>query len=80
MKTTLLASVLYLALTTSALPELRIEKRNKHGARPVYRHIKRQNAIGTNVYDILTYSTGGAYYANSESLLPIQALRRTLLT
>ena len=27
---------------------------------------KRQNAVGTTVYDIVTYSTGGAYYANSE--------------
>lgn len=67
MKTYLAAEIL-LATATYALPELSIAKRHKHGARPV--HVKRQGTVGTTVYDIITYSTGGAYYANSTFLFP----------
>ncbi len=64
MRSTLVACELLLASAAVALPEISIAKRRKHGALPVMK--KRQNAVGTTVYDIVTYSTGGAYYANSE--------------
>ena len=57
------------------LPEVAISKRDKHngGATNIYRrsipaHIeKRQGTVSTNIFDLLAWSNGGAYYANSES-------------
>lgn len=68
--TQLACELLLLASTTYALPELQIAKRHKHGARPILQ--KRQSAIGTNVYDVLTWTTGGAYYANITVGTPAQ--------
>jgi hypothetical protein len=63
MRSTSIACEFLLASTAYALPEISIAKRHKHGAKPVLK--KRQGTLETTVYDILTYSTGGAYYANS---------------
>ena len=70
MRSTFIACELLLASAALALPEIPIAKRNKHGARPVKEKRsglkKRQDGTLTmTVFDILTYSTGGAYYANS---------------
>ncbi|KAK3723628.1 hypothetical protein LTR37_001509 [Vermiconidia calcicola] len=68
MKPTLITCELLLATAALALPEIRIGKKHKHKnspARPVYG--KRQvtdGTLDTTVYDIITYSIGGAYYAN----------------
>ena len=67
MRSTLVAcELLLVSAACAALPEIAIAKRHKHGAKPVLK--KRQGgSLETTVYDILTYSTGGAYYANSAS-------------
>lgn len=66
-----LAAPLLLAGAVHALPELSIAKRGDEGDvsgnLPRRGLVKRQGTVETNVYDILTYSTGGAYYANGES-------------
>ncbi|KAK5173312.1 uncharacterized protein LTR77_001993 [Saxophila tyrrhenica] len=62
--TTTLTTTLLVATTVTALPELSIAKRHKHGARPVLQKRQDDEIVGTTVYDIITYSTGGAYYAN----------------
>ncbi|KAK4539508.1 hypothetical protein LTR36_010853 [Oleoguttula mirabilis] len=61
-----LAAPLLLAASAHALPELSISKRDaKLATSNVARGlVKRGGTVGTNVFDILTYSTGGAYYAN----------------
>jgi hypothetical protein len=64
MRASLLACAPLLASAAFALPEILIAKKHKHGAKPVLR--KRQGTVETNVFDIITYSTGGAYYANSK--------------
>ena len=61
MKAWLAAEVL-LATSVFALPEIPIAK--QHKGRGAHRIRKRQT-VGTNVFDIITYRIGGAYYANS---------------
>jgi hypothetical protein len=56
-----------------ALPEIAISKHRHADVNPA-RLRRRQNAdsggtVETNSYDILTWSAGGAYYANGESLV-----------
>lgn len=72
-----LPASLLLATYAAALPEIPVDKhRNRDRAldddTPM---LMRRDALGrrqdddgvtTNVYDIITYSAGGAYYANSE--------------
>jgi len=70
-----LAQLLLLSSAVHALPELAITKK-RHADVNLARLRKRQNegntggthggTVGTNVYDVLTWSTGGAYYANGE--------------
>lgn len=55
-----------LAIGVHALPKLSISKRDtnlqsSHIARGL---IERDNTVGTNMYDVLTWTTGGEYYAN----------------
>ena len=57
-----IAAELLLATATYALPEISIGK--KHRA---LRPLTKRQTVGTSVYNIETYSFGGAYYANSES-------------
>lgn len=59
-----IAAELLFASAVVGLPEIQIAKKHHH--REAHRVRKRQT-IGTNVYDIITYSIGGAYYANSAS-------------
>lgn len=72
-----LAAGLLLAASACALPEIPVnKKRNRDRARDdATAKLMRRAALGrrqdddgvtTNVYDIITYSAGGAYYANSE--------------
>jgi len=64
----LLASFAY------ALPEISLNKKSNHGANDDLAKLLRraldrrqdEDGVTTNVYDIITYSAGGAYYANSE--------------
>ena len=56
-----IAAELLLATATYALPEISIAKKHRHGVKPI---TKRQT-VGTTIFNIITYSTGGAYYANS---------------
>lgn len=67
-----------LLASSYALPEIRIDKRDKHngGATDYYRRAipgklpKRQDddsVVGTNIFNVLSWSSGGAYYANRES-------------
>lgn len=60
------------AVAVHALPEVAITKRRHADVNPA-RLSKRQNGdsggtVDTNTYDVLTWSTGGAYYANGEFL------------
>lgn len=75
MKSTTLTPLLL--ASASALPELTIQKRDKHTngrtnvfARAVQAHNfeKRQTdgTVSTNVFNVLSWSAGGAYYTNSE--------------
>ncbi|TKA71716.1 hypothetical protein B0A55_10833 [Friedmanniomyces simplex] len=68
MRTATPSSLALLATAAHALPELLITKRDADlRTSPVARGLlKRQGGgtVETNVYDILTYSSGGAYYAN----------------
>lgn len=79
MRSWFLGSSLLLASATNALPEISIDKRDKdtNGASKLFaksvvgNHItKRQDSsggtVGTNVFDVLSWSFGGAYYANRE--------------
>lgn len=72
-----LPAVLLLAASVCALPEIPVDKkRNRDRARDdLTPKLMKRDALGrrqdpdgvtTNVYDIITYSAGGAYYANSE--------------
>jgi hypothetical protein len=64
MKACIAAEVLLLATAALALPEIPIAKRHKtNGAH----RVRKRQTVGTNVYDIITYSIGGAYYANGAS-------------
>jgi hypothetical protein len=61
MKAWIAAGVLF-ATSVFALPEIPITKQTKgHGAH----RVRKRQTVGTNVFDIITYSIGGAYYANS---------------
>jgi len=58
------------AAAVHALPEVAITKHRHADFNPA-RLSKRQNGdsggtVSTNTYDVLTWSTGGAYYANGE--------------
>ncbi|KAK4502549.1 hypothetical protein PRZ48_005974 [Zasmidium cellare] len=61
-----------LLASACALPEIHIEKRDKHnnGATNYFRRAipgrldKRQSTVGTNIFNVLSWSSGGAYYAN----------------
>lgn len=66
---------LLLASSTSALPELSISKRDRHtggqtdlsarGVPALSRLRQRQDGtLETNIFDVLAWSSGGAYYAN----------------
>ncbi|KXL49613.1 hypothetical protein M433DRAFT_7632 [Acidomyces richmondensis BFW] len=62
-----LVLVLGLAAGTHALPELAVSKRDGHlRASALARGVLRRDGgtLQTNVYDVLTWSSGGAYYAN----------------
>ena len=64
------AHLLLLAGAVHALPEIAITKHRHADFNPA-RLRRRQDSGGTvetNTYDVLTWSTGGAYYANGESL------------
>jgi hypothetical protein len=75
MRTTTAQAAHLLLLSSAAvhaLPEIAITKRRHADVNPA-RLNKRQNSdsggtVETNTYDVLTWSTGGAYYANGESL------------
>jgi hypothetical protein len=63
--------LLLLSSAVSALPEITIAKHRHADFNPA-RLRRRQNGdsggtVETNTYDVLTWSTGGAYYANGES-------------
>ncbi|KAK3117728.1 hypothetical protein LTR53_000657 [Teratosphaeriaceae sp. CCFEE 6253] len=63
------AALTLLAGTAHALPELLISKRDahlqtSHVARGMVKRASGDGNVETSVFDILTYSTGGAYYAN----------------
>jgi len=76
MRTTITQAAHLLSLSSAvvhALPEVAITKHRHADVNPD-RLNKRQNSdsggtVETNTYDVLTWSTGGAYYANGESLL-----------
>lgn len=68
---------LLLAAYVYALPEISVEKRRNRErsqdddtprlmSRDALGRRQDQDGVTTNVYDIITYSAGGAYYANSE--------------
>jgi hypothetical protein len=67
---TAVAAGLLLASWAYALPEISISKRDRHSqgrSTDVARGLLKRDdgTLETNVFDILTYSAGGAYYANS---------------
>jgi len=80
MRNALCLGVSGLLATTYALPEISISKRDRHtnGAtdhykRSVQGHLqKRAGTVSTNVYDVLSWSLGGAYYANVTVGTPAQ--------
>jgi hypothetical protein len=61
------------ASAAAALPEIFVSKRDRHtnGATSNFARSvgidRRAGTVGTNVYDVLSWSTGGAYYANGEA-------------
>jgi hypothetical protein len=73
-----LPASLLLATYVCALPEIPIDKRRNRDQPhndPATKLLMKRDALSrrqdpdgvtTNVYDIITYSAGGAYYANSE--------------
>jgi hypothetical protein len=68
--TTYAAHLLLLSCAVNALPEVAITKHRHADFNPALLS-KRQNGdsggtVETNTYDVLTWSTGGAYYANGE--------------
>lgn len=71
--TWLTAAVAAAAVTSvSALPEIAITKRDgelkaSERARGVEKRADGDGTVETNVFDVATWSTGGAYYANGES-------------
>jgi hypothetical protein len=68
MRTSVAYGLLLSGAAVQGLPEISIAKHRTAGVTPV-RLRKRQDGGGTvetNTYDVLTWSTGGAYYANGE--------------
>lgn len=70
MKVSTIQALLSCAATAHALPEIAIAKHRHADVNPA-RLKRRQDSdtggtVETNVYDVLTWSTGGAYYANGE--------------
>jgi hypothetical protein len=63
-----LTTALLFGAATAALPELAISKHKSVGLNPA-RLRRRAGTVGTDVYDVLTWSSGGAYYANGEFVL-----------
>lgn len=67
MRSIVVAGVL-LASGAWALPELALQKSDRHShgkSRQVSRGVvKRQDTVGENIAEILTYSPGGAYFVN----------------
>ena len=69
MRTSIPVQLFLLATCVYGLPEIAIQRRDRHNhgdtadvARGV---VKRQEGtLETNVFNIITYTTGGAYYAN----------------
>ena len=72
MKTVVATSLL--VASAAALPELFVSKRDKHtnGATANFARSvgveRRSGTLSTNVYDVLSWSYGGAYYTNGEHL------------
>lgn len=66
-----------LLASAHALPELSIAKRDRHTngktdlfARSIPQFERRQDGtVGTNVFDVLAWSSGGAYYTNGGHIL-----------
>lgn len=70
---TLLTAAVTVATTVSALPEVAITKRDEElkaseRARWVEKRADGDGTLETNVFDVATWSTGGAYYANGKSI------------
>jgi hypothetical protein len=68
MRTSVAYSLLLSGAAVHALPEVAIAKHRNSGITPA--RLKRRQDDGgtveTNTYDVLTWSTGGAYYANGK--------------
>ena len=62
----LVAEALLLSSASAALPELSIAKKFNRDLAPALRKRQAQDdgTVTTNVFDVITWSTGGAYYAN----------------
>lgn len=63
-----------LAVSAAALPEIFVSKRDRHTngatshfARGVGIDRRAGGTLTTNVYDVLSWSIGGAYYANGKA-------------
>jgi hypothetical protein len=68
MRTSVAYGLLLSGAAVHGLPEISIAKHKNSGVTPA-RLKRRQDGGGTvetNTYDVLTWSTGGAYYANGE--------------
>ncbi|KAI7353308.1 hypothetical protein KC354_g11643 [Hortaea werneckii] len=83
---TLLTAVVAVATTVSALPEIALTKRDRElkaseRARWVEKRADGDGMLETNVFDVVTWSTGGAYYANAvdESDCPDGLCSRSVL-
>lgn len=78
MRHTVALAQLLLLGAASALPELSIQKKSHAAlgdALPA-RLRKRAGTDTTNIFSILTWSLGGAYYANGESRRPMPLWKR----
>jgi hypothetical protein len=64
-----LAQLLLFSAAVTALPELAITKHRAADVTAARLRRRDGGTVQTNVYDVLTWSTGGAYYANGECKL-----------
>lgn len=71
MRSSLPVELLLLATSVRALPEIGLKKRDRHNGGKTADvadgmvKVKRQDdTLDTNIFNIITYTTGGAYYAN----------------
>lgn len=73
MRSTTLTPLLLASAYAHSLPELSITKRDRHtnGATNLLRRAvgthqieKRQGTLTTNIFNVMSWSLGGAYYAN----------------